>query len=293
MELDYVKLKQIKPVLSGYIRESQTLLKKSGVPDEKTVHDVRVLMKKSRAILKLAAPQLDKTYHHRDITAMREVGRSLCSMRESSVQRKILKDYKKKYPDIFSQLNDITLINDLLKKQEPITEPSVELRTIQDQVDVLLNKTGYRIRFQSMSKIDPRLLIKELENSYLTVMDIYLSCRNKPGPAILHKFRKKAKDFLYQLYIFKPLNPPVVKSLEKKLDNLTQNLGRVNDLNQIIKTLDYNYKEDANLPALNELVIRFREAQDAYLSKVWPAAFQIFCPGNRLVNVLGFKLLVI
>jgi predicted metal-dependent enzyme (double-stranded beta helix superfamily) len=49
MELDYVKLKEIKPVLAGYIRESQLLLKKSAVPDEKTVHDVRVLMKKSRA----------------------------------------------------------------------------------------------------------------------------------------------------------------------------------------------------------------------------------------------------
>jgi len=44
MELDYVKLKEIKPALAGYIRECQTLLKKSVIPDEKTVHDVRVLM---------------------------------------------------------------------------------------------------------------------------------------------------------------------------------------------------------------------------------------------------------
>jgi CHAD domain-containing protein len=110
---------------------------------------------------------------------------------------------------------------------------------------------------------------------------------------MLHKFRKKAKDFLYQLYIFRPLNPSVIKTLEKKLDNLTQNLGKVNDLTQIIIAMNYDYKEAENLAAMNELVIRFREAQDVYLAKVWPTALQIFCPGNRLVNVLGFKLLVI
>ena len=63
MELDYVKLKEIKPAIAGYIRESQALLKKSVIPDEKAVHDIRVLMKKSRALLKLTAPQLDETYH--------------------------------------------------------------------------------------------------------------------------------------------------------------------------------------------------------------------------------------
>jgi len=33
MELDYVKLKEIKPALAGYIRESQALLKNSIIPE--------------------------------------------------------------------------------------------------------------------------------------------------------------------------------------------------------------------------------------------------------------------
>jgi hypothetical protein len=85
----------------------------------------------------------------------------------------------------------------------------------------------------------------------------------------------------------------VIKSLEKKLDSMTQNLGKFNDLTQIIKALEYNYKDGTNLPALNELIIKFREVQDGYLSKVWPTAYHVFCPGHKLVNVLGFKLLVI
>jgi CHAD domain-containing protein len=144
-----------------------------------------------------------------------------------------------------------------------------------------------------MNTIDPQILIKELEITYLMVTDIYLRCRNNPKPDTLHKLRKKSKDFLYQLYIFRPLNPSVIKTLEKKLDNMTQNLGKYNDLTQIIRTLDYKYKEGKNLSSLDELIIKLRDAQDRYLTKVWPTAYQVFCPGQKLVNVLGFKLLVI
>jgi CHAD domain-containing protein len=293
MELDYVKLKQIKPAIAGYIIESQTLLKRSVIPDEKTVHDVRVLMKKSRAVLKLLSPQLDQEYHTRDISSLKEVGRIMCSWRETTVQRKTLKDFRKKYPQIFLQLRENTMITLMLEKLSTVTEPEEELKTSLEQIDLLLNKTGYRIRFQSMNMIDPQLLIKELEITYRRVADIYLSCRNNPKPAMLHKFRKNAKDFLYQLYIFRPLNQSIIKGLEKKLDSMTQNLGKFNDIFQIIKVLDYNYKGDSNAPAMDELIIKFREAQDRYLAKVWPSAYQIFCPGQKLVNVLGFKLLVI
>jgi CHAD domain-containing protein len=162
-----------------------------------------------------------------------------------------------------------------------------------EEIDDLLNKTGYRIRFHTMNMIDPQLILKELERTYTNVVEIYLICRNNPKPGNLHEFRKKAKDFLYQLYFFRPLNPSVVKTLEKKMDNLTQNLGKVNDLSQLVKALGYKYPDSSNIPALDELIVRIREKQDIYLASVWPSAYKIFCPGQKLVNVLGFKLLII
>lgn len=293
MELDYVKLKPIKPSLSGYIRESQILLRQSVIPEESTVHDIRVLMKKSRALLKLSATQLDKVNLSRDMSSLREVGRILSSQRETSVQRKILREFRKENPDIFSRLNDNMTLTTLLEKPEPVAEPPADMKSALERIDDLLNRTGYRIRFQSMNMMDPQKLIKELEQTYIRVGDIYLSCRNSPKPALLHQFRKKSKDFLFQLYIFRPLNPAVIKSLEKKLDSMTQNLGKFHDLVEIIKVLGYTYKKGENQPALDELVVKFREAQDRYLSRVWPPAYQIFCPGQKLVNLLGFKLLVI
>jgi CHAD domain-containing protein len=140
-----------------------------------------------------------------------------------------------------------------------------------------------------MSKLDAKLLMSELELTYAVVTDIYISCRNSPKPDKLHEFRKKTKDFLYQLYFFRPLNPTAIKTLEKKLDNLSQNLGRYNDLTQLIRSLDYEYSANKYIPAMDELVIRIREKQDEYLSKVWPAAYKIFCPGQNLVKVLRWS----
>jgi len=292
MELDVVKLRDIKPALSGYVREAQTMLKENSAPDERVVHDVRVLMKKSRSVMKLIKNQIDAEGFDRDYHAYREVGRIMRLWRETSVHRKTLKDLKKKYPKIFSLATDAKM--DALMKKPDLTE--VMTGGIAGDLEIineLLNKAGYRLRFQSIDNLDPKVLIRVLDETYNDVVENFLICRNNPKPSNLHLFRKRSKDFLYQLWFFRPLNPPVVKLLEKKLDAMTQNLGKYNDLSQLINSLGYNYSASEKLVAMDELIILIREEQDRYLSKVWPVAYKIFCPGQMLANVLGFKILMI
>jgi CHAD domain-containing protein len=144
-----------------------------------------------------------------------------------------------------------------------------------------------------MNTIDPMLLLKELESTFNRVTRNYLDCRNNPKPDKIHELRKSSKDFLYQLWIFQPVNPKVIKQFEKKLDSMTQNLGRYNDLTQLIRDIGYKYEYKANPPEMDELMIIVREKQDKYLEKVWPVAYELFCPGKSFVNVLGFKLLLV
>jgi CHAD domain-containing protein len=279
--------------MTGYIRESQEILKKSEIPGEEAVHDIRVLMKKCRAVLKLIGNQTDNPFYGKDKNDLREVGRILCCFRDSSVYRKTLKEFRKDYPDIFSRLQTCEKLSQLLEKTKPDEELSEKTKSSFKQIELLLNKTSYRIRFQSMQMFDPQLMLKELEFTYVMVAELYLRSRNNPKPELIHKFRKKTKEFLYQLYIFKSLNPPVIKTLEKKLANLAMNLGKFNDLSQIIKVLGYKYHKGTNQPALDELILKIREKQDIYMTRIWTSSYEIFCPGQKLVNVLGFKLLII
>jgi CHAD domain-containing protein len=292
MEPDNVKLRDIKPALAGYIRDAQALLRMSPVPDDRAVHDIRVLMKRCRAVMRLISNQIDEDSFKRNYEAFRETGRVLSTWRDTSVHRKTLKDLKKNHPRLFASLHENEKLEALMKKSLLPSEPSPETRKDMQAIEAMLNKTGFRIRFQKMDNIDPKLLIKELENTYNIVADRYLLSRNNLKPGNIHMFRKKAKDFLYQLWFFRALNPSVLKAVEKKLDAMTQNLGKYNDLSQLIATLEYKYSKTMESPAMDELIILIREAQDRYLMRVWPVAYKIFCPGKKLFNVMGFKLLI-
>ena len=144
-----------------------------------------------------------------------------------------------------------------------------------------------------MNNLDPHLLLKELELTFNAVTGSYLKARNYPKSINIHEFRKITKDFLYQLYFFRSLKPKVIKDLEKRLENIAQNLGKYNDHAVLIRALDYKYPSAENSSAVDELMVLIKKEQDRYLMKVWPAAFKIFRPGQRLANVLGFKVLEI
>jgi CHAD domain-containing protein len=290
---DNVQIKEIKPVISAYLTEALILMKRAPVPDDQAVHDVRVLMKRSRAVIKLLASYLGEESFSKEYLTFRDTGRALGSFRETSVHRKTLKVLKKQHRELFSHLAGNQKIELLLKKADQHNEPSPEVIASIGNITGLLNKAAYRIRFFSLEKLEPKILLQELERSYEIVCRDFIDCRNIPKPAHLHQLRKRVKDFLYQLYFFRSLNPGVIKALEKKLDVLSQNLGGYNDHNQLLEVLEYNFADPGNSPALNELMIIVRNKQDEYLSKVWPVAYKIFCPGQQLLNVLGFKLLIV
>lgn len=294
MEYNIVKLKVLKPTLAGYLRETQALLGPDPSPAESTIHDLRVLMKKSRALMKLMQVQVESDFYFREYNLYREVGRITSSWRDNSVHRKTLKRFRKNHAYIFSELKNNGRLEEMLKKPDPAFKgnpPEIQLEL--KRIEGLIVKSGYRIRFQNLNNLDPVMLFKTLEKSYNIVSENYVVCRNNPKPDNIHEFRKKAKDFLYQLPFFRTLNPPSVKNLEKKIDNLTQYIGKVNDLNQLLIALDYKYVRPSSSPALDELALLVRAEQDRYLSKVWPLAYKIFCPGRELVNLLGFKILTI
>jgi CHAD domain-containing protein len=293
MVTDIVKLKDIKPVLSGYLNESKELLTRTPIPDDEAVHDMRVLMKRSRAVIRLLARHLDEESCMREYTAYREAGRTLGTWRDTSIHRKTLKSLKKSHGELFAALEGNEKLAGLMAKAEMPSEVPPQIKADIEKISEIINKSAFRMRFYTLDKLDPQVLLKELEKSYNVAAEAYLKCRNNSKPELVHVLRKKSKDFLYQLYFFRPLNPGVIKGLEKRLDAITQSLGKYNDLTHLLAAMDYRYDNPENSPELNELAIIIRNRQDEYLSKVWPSAYKIFCPGKKLVTLLGFKLLVI
>ena len=107
---------------------------------------------------------------------------------------------------------------------------------------------------------------------------------------LLSESRKRSKDFLYQLSFFRPVDARHIKAMEKKLDSLTRNLGHYNDLAQLIKALDYRFVPGCTPTALDEIVVIIRNMQDKCLEKIWPAAYKLFSPRRKLINMPAFRL---
>lgn len=293
MLLNYVKIKDIKPALSEYIRDSLSLTRPDTLPDDKTVHDIRVLMKKLRSAIKLARPMLDQATYSREYETFKMAGSKLSTWRETSVQRKLLKDIRKRYPEIMNPLADNEKIAQIMKKQEPDSELLTGIADSLQTIHETLNKSYYRIRFLNTGVPDTEKVLQELEKSYNIAKERYLIARISLKAADLHEFRKRAKDLLYQLYFFRPLKPSSVKSLEKRLDNMTQNLGKFNDIALLKKYIGYKYTSKEENLLMNELVLILLNEQERYLSKVWPSAYRIFRPSARLMDILGFSITAI
>lgn len=273
--------------MTGYITDSLILLDQQPLPDDAAIHDIRVMMKKHRAAIRLARPLLDEAVYKREYLAGRETGRILSSWRETAVLRKTVRSLRKDNPVLFLKLWDNEQIQSLLRKRySSWEEAGVQARAVSEVKDQL-NRTKHRLRFISLKEPDYRMLLEELERSYVAAAGAYLKCRNNPKTNLLHEFRKKSKTFMYQLVYFRHLNPSALKSIEKKLDSMTQNLGRCNDLAQIMAMTGYKFGSEGNSDVADELAIVIRDRQDGYLMKVWPIAYRLFAPGKKLEDQLG------
>lgn len=282
--------KDIKSSMTCHITDSLQLLSQQPLPDGAAIHDIRVMMKKHRAAVRLVKPLLDESVYMREYLAGRETGRILSSWRETDVMRKTVRALKKDNPELFLKLRDNEKIRDLLRKPySNWAEASLQAKTVREVADQL-TRAKHRLRFIGLKEPDFHLLLDELDRSYCAAAIAYLACRNKPVPRRIHEFRKKAKTFMYQLDYFRYLNPSSVKLLEKELDNMTRNLGRYNDLVQVMIMTGYISGAHDNSDADNELAMVIRDRQDKYMMRVWPVADRLFTPGRKLQDILDISL---
>lgn len=289
MDRAFPILTDIKPVLCGYIREARYMLDPSVIPDEEAVHDIRVLLKKARASLKLIEKITGTEIFKREYGSLREAGRIMSSWRETSVLRKLLKYLKKKYPHIFPGLSGNEKIASLMKRPDPVTLPDEGMKKDIESIIILLRKSEYRLRFIVMNYEDQSILLKSLAATWNLVSSAYLKARNYPKDKNIHELRKKTKDLMFQLFFFRHHSPGPVKKLEKKLDTLGQYLGKYNDLSVLVRTLGYKYRPSVSPGPVDELVLAIREEQDRYMKKIWPAAGILFYPGEFIEGIPGLK----
>ena len=212
-----------------------------------TVHEVRKHLKKLRAAMRLAIPEVGKDRHTREDRCVRKIGRLVSDLRDAQVRLQTL----------------IQLRDETAKGPEDSPFPRIEELLSLERESFSAAFAGWQKQaIPQLERVETRLLKWPLEG--LTwkqvcgaVGKIYKRGQrglakiiNDPDPENFHAWRKRVKDLWYQLRILQPLNRVVLTEMAHDAEVLGELLGREHDLDFLWTRLE---KESSDETLRDEL----------------------------------------
>ena len=207
-----------------------------------TVHEVRKHLKKLRAAMRLAIPEVGKNRHAREDCCVRKIGRLVSDLRDAQVRLQTL----------------IQLRDETAKKPENSPFPHIEELLSLERESFSAAFAGWQKQaVPQLERVETRLLKWPLED--LTwkqvcgaVAEIYKRGQRRlaktiddPEPENFHAWRKRVKDLWYQLRILQPVNRVVLTEMAHDAEVLGELLGREHDLNFLWARLEKESSDEA------------------------------------------------
>jgi CHAD domain-containing protein len=193
-----------------------------------TVHEVRKHLKKLRAAMPLAIPEVGRDRHTREDRCVRRIGRLVSDLRDAQVRLQTL----------------IQLRDETAKGPRDSPFPRIEELLSLERESFSAAFAGWQKQaIPRLERVETRLLKWPLEGLtwkqvYGAVGKIYKRGQrrlartiNDPDPENFHAWRKRVKDLWYQLRILQPLNRVVLTEMAHDAEVLGELLGREHDLN--------------------------------------------------------------
>ena len=215
-----------------------------------TVHEVRKHLKKLRAAMCLAIPEVGKNRHTREDRCVRKIGRLVSDLRDAQVRLQTL----------------IQLRDDTAKGPKDSPFPRIEELLSLERESFSAAFAGWQKQaIPQLERVETRLLKWPLEG--LTwkqicgaVGKIYKRGQrglaitiDDPEPENFHAWRKRVKDIWYQLRILQPLNRMVLTEMARDAEVLGELLGREHDLNFLWARLETEKGDEALRDELAQL----------------------------------------
>lgn len=221
--------RHLRKVLQSLLGESEAMIPGEGTPSPDGVHDIRVNMKRSRAILKLLKAAPGVLFYKRENCALRDISLLFSPFRESDVLNKTLKILARKAPDVFDrELRD--WFRQIARDAHNERDPDQSLAEVSRDAAWRLRRAWYRIGFLNLRQVTRETLLDGLWNSFLRAEGAYRMAADSMDPFHIHEFRKRTKDLLYQVRFFSDYNPGHFDKIYERLDVLGSLLGKCNDL---------------------------------------------------------------
>src|SRR5215510_9694832 len=226
----------IKRIVSEEINQAIKEIGNPRLKKTETIHEVRKHCKKIRSVLRLVRPQFENTYQFENAW-FRDTAKGLAEPRDAEAIIETYDDLLDKFSDQVDRRAFASMRRALTLRQKKIFEESGDLNQKLKKIRARMHKNTGRIA-------DWKLKVDEFDGIEGGLVLTYRKAGKAMGAAYddpvaenYHEWRKQAKYHHYHMRLLRELWRPVMHSLEKETDHLSDLLCDDHNLDVLYKTL--------------------------------------------------------
>ena len=204
----------------------------------KTVHPARRRLKFARSLLRLMKPALGPASFHEENQALRDAAQALASLRHTEAMieaiAKLKADAKDRAPDeaVYAALEAAAR-----NHRDDVGSPEETGRRIEAAFDRIEDVRG-RISSWTLPKRDISLFVEGMRLCFAKARRLLSEGLQRQEMPLLHEARKSVIHHLHHVELLTPLWPKLFKVWTGELQLLREDLGDLNDLDDLSAEFD-------------------------------------------------------
>ncbi|HEV7224587.1 MAG TPA: CHAD domain-containing protein [Pirellulales bacterium] len=225
------------------------------------IHDIRLHLKKLRAVLRLVRGELGGDYQVEN-ACFREAGHALSEPRDAQAALKQLGELARRAGQLHGDDASFRDALELLRGRLTENQRALDERStaeLWNRIADALRSAAARVESWSSKVRGFETIADGLENSYRRGRRAMIAALRDPRPEMLHEWRKQAKYHRYQINLLEDAWPELMKSRTASLKRLSDLLGDDHDLVVLAESARNQLAGHDALPRCIELVDRRRD----------------------------------
>jgi adenylate cyclase len=199
------------------------------------IHEVRKAIKKVRSVLRLMRQALPALYR-KENCELQQVGRKLSELRDAQALIESLANLEKRYEKELAGVELSPIQRELAQRKVRVSQTVGSTEQLA-QFTAKLTEIQTRLKGADMKPVDAAALTKALAKTVKRARMAHGAAFDEGTPEAFHEWRKRVKDFRYQLDLLHKLWPDVLGAFTDSAKSLEQRLGDHHNLDVLHQTL--------------------------------------------------------
>jgi CHAD domain-containing protein len=259
------------PILSGVRRilveqlENICSVLQSKQLSDDGVHAIRKELKRARASLRLLREALGADEYRQLNQQLRDVARSLTTMRDATVLLQTLDKVTAK-ADELSGISVASELRDSLQEELLLHRNQLKAKDI-EAIRHSLDAAGNYLRTVSDASLDEADVNAAIRCAHRKARKAFKMARREPSSENLHEWRKQVKYELNQLELLRPLGPKRIGAIIRRARKISDRLGDDHDLAILRERIMAHFGKNVGATAEVEALLKVVDSMRSRLQK--------------------------